>query len=195
MLHFLLTHAYQAMIPLSLIEGPIVAVAAGASVATGKINPVYAALIIAFGALFQDTVYYWIGRWTESKPKMRAFAKRARLLRDTVEPLKDAWRNQMFVTLVSSKFAYGLYGPILVTAGMARAPFGSFLLLSLGVSGVVLGAWFGAGFGLERLYGAFGGVKFTPYIMGGFGLLGILGLAFVGRHARKQLQRRHPADK
>ena len=68
MLHFILTHAYQAMIPLSLIEGPIVALAAGAGVATGKINPLYAALIIAFGAFFQDTVYYWIAAGWKASP-------------------------------------------------------------------------------------------------------------------------------
>lgn len=191
MLHFLLTHAYQAMIPLALFEGPIVAVASGAGVATGKINPVYAALIIAFGALFQDTLYYWIGRWTESKPGVRAFAKRARLLRDTVQPLKDAWHHDFFLTVVTSKFAYGLYAPILVTAGMAGLPFGRFLMLSLAVSAVVLGAWFGAGFGLERLNDSLGDMKFTPYITAGLGLIGLIALGYVGIRARKRLKHGH----
>ena len=192
MLHLLLTHAYAAIIPLSLIEGPIVALAAGAGVATGKVNPAYAALIIAFGAFFQDTVYYWIGRWTESKPKVRAFAKRTRLLRDTVQPLKEAWRTHMFMTLVSSKFAYGLYGPILVTAGMASAPFGPFLLMSLAMSAVVLGTWFGVGMVLERVYGALGGA--SSYAMTGIGVLGIVALYLIGRRARKRLERRHQTE-
>jgi membrane protein DedA with SNARE-associated domain len=187
MLHLLLTYAYQAMIPLSLIEGPIVAVAAGAGVATGKINPAYAALIIAFGAFFQDTVYYWLGRWAQSKPKVRAFATRARLLRDTVQPLEAAWRSNMFVTLVSSKFAYGLYGPILVTAGMACAPFAPFLLESLALSAVVLGAWFGVGVGLEHMYGALGHENYASYAIAGVGVLGLVALFFIGRHARERL--------
>ncbi|HEX4153886.1 MAG TPA: hypothetical protein VHY75_16890, partial [Steroidobacteraceae bacterium] len=169
----------------------IVAVAAGAGVATGKINAGYAAAIIAFGAFFQDTAYYWLGRWVESKPKVRAFAERTRLLRDTVLPLKAAWRDNMFMTLVVSKFAYGLYGPILVTAGMAAAPFGRFLLQSLAVSAVVLGAWFGAGVGLERMYGALGHESYASYAMAGTGVLGLGALFLVGRHARKRLDPSH----
>lgn len=193
MLHFLLRYAYEAMIPLSLIEGPVVALAAGAGVATGKIDPAYAALILAFGAFFQDTVYYWVGRWAESKPKVRAFAKRTRLLRDTVQPLKEAWRTHMFITLASSKFAYGLYGPILVTAGMAVAPFGRFLLMSLALSAVVLGAWFGAGIGLERLYGALGAV--SSYAIPAIGVVGLIALYFIGRYARRRLEQRSQAGK
>jgi len=175
------------MIPLSLIEGPIVAVAAGVGVATGRIDPLYAALIIAFGALFQDTAYYWFGRWLELKPQARAFATRVRLLRETLRPLKRAWRTQMFMTLASSKFAYGLYGPILVTAGMAGAPFGRYLAESLALSALVLGAWFGFGMGLQRIYGALSHEGYVSIIMTALGILGLVGLFFVGRHARRRL--------
>ena len=188
MLHLLLTHAYELMIPLSLIEGPIVAVAAGIGVSTGRINPAYAAAIIAFGAFFQDTAYYWVGRWAESKPRVRALAKRARLLRETVQPLKEAWRSHMFATLASSKLAYGLYGPILVTAGMAAAPFPRFLAMSLGLSAVVLGAWFAFGVGLEHVYGALGESRYTSWVMGGLGAVGLVAVFLIGRKARKRLK-------
>jgi membrane protein DedA with SNARE-associated domain len=150
-------------------------------------------LIIGFGALFQDTAYYWLGRWAQSKPRVRAFAKRARLMRDTVEPLKEAWRSSMLATLAASKLAYGLYGPILVTAGMAAAPFGRFLVLSLMLSAVVLGAWFGVGVGLERLYGAMGHQSYASYVMMGIGVLGLLGVFLVARHARRRLEQRRNA--
>ena len=94
----------------------------------------------------------------------------------------------MFATLASSKFAYGLYGPILVTAGMARAPFSRFLLMSLALSAVVLGAWFGLGFGLERLSGALG--KVSSFLMPAVGVLGLIALFFVGRYARRHLEQR-----
>lgn len=79
-----------------------------ASGATGRVNLIYAAAIIAFGALFQDTVYYWLGRLTKKKPKIKRFAERAKLLRDTVRPVEEAWKHNMFATLMGSKFAYGL---------------------------------------------------------------------------------------
>jgi membrane protein DedA with SNARE-associated domain len=179
--------AYGVMIPLSLVEGPIVALGAGAGMATGQINPVFAGLILAFGATFQDTVYYWLGRWADSSPRVRAFATRTRLIRVALHPLEAAWRNALFATLLSAKFAYGLYGPMLVTAGMARTPFGRFLALSLAVSAVMLGAWFAAGYGLARAYGALGEEHYAPFVVIGAGVLGLAGLFVIARHVRKRL--------
>lgn len=175
------------MLPLSLVEGPIVALAAGAGAATHQINPLIAGLVLAFGAVFQDTVYYWLGRWAAASPRVRAFATRTRLVRDALQPLEAAWRNALFATLVSSKFAYGLYAPMLVTAGMARAPFARFLALSLAVSAMLLGAWFAAGYGLARAYGALGEEHYAPYVVIGAGVLGLLGLFVIARHVRKRL--------
>ncbi len=187
MLHILLTHAYAIMLPLSFIEGPIVALAGGAGVAAGRLDPLFVGLIIAAGAAFQDTVFYWIGRWAQSRPRIRALAERARLLRSTVRPLEEAWRSNLFATLATSKLAYGLYGPILVTAGMADVPFTPFLLESLALSAIVLGAWFAFGFGLQRIYGAVGHESLATYLMIGSGIVGLIALFFVARHARQRL--------
>lgn len=188
MLHLLMTYLYPVMIPLSLIEGPVVSVAAGAGVATGRVNPLYAALIIAFGAAFQDTAYYGLGRLARDRPRIRRLAQRTKLLRETVQPLEESWKRNMMATLVGSKFAYGLYGPILVTAGMAGVPFRRFLAASLAVSAVVLAAWFGLGFGLERLFGAIGDSGLATGIMTGVGLAGLVAMVFIGRRARRRLK-------
>jgi membrane protein DedA with SNARE-associated domain len=178
---------YIIMALLSLVEGPIVALGAGAGLATGQINPLFAGLILAFGAVFQDTVYYWLGRWAASSPKVRALATRIRLLRNTLQPLEAAWRNALFATLLGSKFAYGLYAPLLVTAGMARAPFGRFLALSLAVSAVMLGAWFAAGYGLVRAYGSLAEAHYASFVMSGAGVLGLAAMFVIARHVSKRL--------
>jgi membrane protein DedA with SNARE-associated domain len=188
MLHLLLRYLYPVMLPLSLIEGPMVAVAAGAGVAAGKVNPLLAALIIAFGAFFQDTVYYWVGRLAQDKPSIRRLAERTKLLHESVLPLEEAWKRNMVATLAASKFAYGLYGPILVTAGMAKTPFRPFLITSLAMSAVILGAWFGFGFGLERVYGAMGHTGLVTGVEAGIGMGGLVALFFIGKHARKRLK-------
>jgi membrane protein DedA with SNARE-associated domain len=179
--------AYVIMVPLSLVEGPIVALGAGAGMATGRINPLFAGPVLAFGAIFQDAMYYWLGRWAAASPKVRAFASRTRLLRNALQPLEAAWRNALFATLVGSKFAYGLYAPMLVTAGMARAPFGRFLALSLAVSAVLLGSWFAAGYGLVRVYGALGEARYASSVVIGAAALGLVGLFFIARYVRKRL--------
>jgi membrane protein DedA with SNARE-associated domain len=179
--------AYWVMVPLSLVEGPIVALAAGAGMATGQVNPVVAGSILALGAVFQDTVYYWLGRLAIASSRIRALATRVHLLRNTLPPLEAAWRNALFATLLGSKFAYGLYAPMLVTAGMARAPFGRFLALSLAVSAVLLGGWFAAGYGLVRAYGALGERRYASFVVTGVGLVGLVALFFIARHVSKRL--------
>lgn len=184
-LHLLIAYAYPLMVPLSLIEGPIVALAAGVGAASGRINPIYAFIIVMGGALFQDVVYYWLGRWAMQSGAVRRFAERTRLIRGTMESLKTAWREKMFLTLVASKFAYGLYAPIIVSAGAAKASYWPFLGESLLLSAFVLGGWLGLGLGVGRSYGLLG--RHADWIMAGLGVLAVIGLFFIARYARRRL--------
>jgi membrane protein DedA with SNARE-associated domain len=143
------------------------------------------------GGLFQDVVYYGLGRAAIGSDKVRAIATRTRLLRDGLGPIQAAWRDRMFATLLASKFAYGLYAPILITAGMAKAPFWRFLGESMSLSALVLAAWLGAGYGLGRAYGGLG--HDADWVTAGLGVLGIAGLVFVARYARSHLAQGKPA--
>jgi membrane protein DedA with SNARE-associated domain len=185
MLHLLIAHAYPLMIPISLVEGPLVALAGGAGAAAGRINPWFVYAIVMAGGLFQDVAYYWIGRWIMCSPKARAMADHLHLTRKSLAPLESAWREKMFATLVASKFAYGLYAPIIVTAGMSKAPYWRFLGESLALSAVVLAGWLIAGLLLGRAYGALG--RDASWVMAGLGVVAIGGLFWVGRTARKRL--------
>jgi hypothetical protein len=76
---------------------------------------------------------------------------------------------------------------------MAKAPFWTFLAQSLALSAVVLAAWFAAGYGLVRIYGSLGPSRaYTPWVLGGIGLIGVLALVVVARHAHRRLGRRPP---
>ena len=174
------------MIPLSLIEGPLVALAGGAGAASGRINPFLVWAIVMGGGLFQDVVYYWLGRWAMGSDKVRRFAERVGWVQQTLGPLQAAWKGKMFATLAASKFAYGLYGPILVSAGMAKAPFWRFLGESLALSAVVLAGWLGVGLGLGSSYGALGAA--ANWVMGALGVVAIVILVLLGRYARKRLK-------
>jgi membrane protein DedA with SNARE-associated domain len=192
MLHLLLQYAYPLMIPLSLIEGPLVALAGGAGAASGRINPFLVWVIVMGGGLFQDVVYYWLGRWAIGSDKVRRFAERVGWVRQTLGPLAAAWNQRMFATLVASKFAYGLYAPILVSAGMAKAPFWRFLGESMALSAVVLAGWLGLGFGLASSYGALGAA--ANWVMLGLGVVAIVALFLLARYARKRLKVRKPGE-
>jgi membrane protein DedA with SNARE-associated domain len=185
MLHLLLQYAYPLMVPLSLIEGPLVALAGGAGVAAGKINPAIAFAIVMGGGLFQDVLFYSLGRWACRTEKTRHWIEHVKSVRRVLGPMRTAWRERMFLTLLASKFAYGLYAPILVTAGIAKAPFWRYLAESLSLSAMVLAAWEALGFALGHAYGLLGAA--ANWVMLGLGVLGLGGLFLLGRWARRRL--------
>lgn len=190
MLHLLLQYAYPLMIPLSLIEGPIVALAGGVGTASGKINPLFVFAIVMGGGLFQDVVYYSLGRWACRSDKTRRWIENMKAVKSVLRPLKTAWRERLFLTLAASKFAYGLYAPILITAGMTKAPFWRYLGESLALSAVVLAAWEAAGFGLARAYGQLG--EAANWVMIGLGVVAVGMLWLISRWAKKRLDVQGP---
>ncbi len=65
MLHLLLQYACPLMIPLSLVEGPIVAMAGGAGAATGQIDSLIAYAIV-MGPAGRRSGSYWLGPMASS---------------------------------------------------------------------------------------------------------------------------------
>lgn len=185
MLHLLLQYAYPLMIPLSLIEGPIVAMAGGAGAAAGQIDPFIAYAIVMGGGLFQDVTFYGLGHLARRSERVRGWIERICALRQVMDPLHAAWRERMFLTLLASKFAYGLYFPIMVSAGLLQAPFWRYLAESILMSAVILAGWEALGYGLVRAYGQLGSA--ANWVTAGLGLLGILGIWLIGRWARRRV--------
>ncbi len=188
MLHLLLHNAYVVIAFFAVFEGPLIAIGAGVGFALGYIDPYLAYVVILAGAFVQDVVYYWLGWWAAKAPKVREIATRTKLIRENFLPLEVSWRREMLVTLVLSKFAYGLYAPFVISAGLSAVPFRKFLAASMALAVFVIGFWFGLGYAFARLYGA--GGHFGPYIAGGLAVAAFAGLFFLMRHARRHIDPR-----
>ena len=193
MLQFLLHHPYPVVGLVALIEGPLVAMASGVGFALGYINPVIVFALVWFGALVQDLVFYGVGRLAERSPRVRWFAQRTKLAQETLVPLEVSWRREMLLTLLFAKLSYGLYPPLVVAAGMAKAPFWRFLALSMGIEAPLDWIWIGIGYAMARSYGASG--RLAPYVTTALGLAAVFGLYRLIRHARRSLSARQaPAE-
>jgi membrane protein DedA with SNARE-associated domain len=164
--------------------------AGGAGVATGKIDPLIAYAIVMGGGLFQDVTFYGLGRMARRSERVRRWIEHICAVRTVIEPLHAAWRERMFLTLRASKFAYGLYFPAMVSAGLLEAPFWRYLGESILMSAVILAGWEAAGYFLVRAYGELGPAANGVTL--GLGLSGILGLWLIGRWARRRLEAAQP---
>ena len=61
MVELLLTYKYLILIPLSIVEGPVLMIVCGPLIVLGILNPLLVYLIIVFGDIVGDFAQYYIG--------------------------------------------------------------------------------------------------------------------------------------
>lgn len=188
MLTLIISHAYLFLIPLAILEGPLLAVVCGVAAGLGYLNPFVAYGILVGGDLLPDIMYYSIGRFGAHLPWVRRIATKTRLIRETLLPLENLWREHLQLTLTSAKLAYGISAPFIVSAGLAKVPLIRFVSASLMVSAVYLGALGATGYVLSSIYGATvleSGR--APEYLGVAGFLALVVLGFIMHQAHRNL--------
>ena len=119
MLHVVFSHAYFVLIPLALLEGPLLSIVCGAAAGMGALNPFIAYGILVGGDLGPDLMYYAIGRWGATMPFVRRYASRIQAIRDNFLSLEQLWRTHPLATMASAKLSY-LLSPALIVSRAKR---------------------------------------------------------------------------
>jgi len=123
------TYGLVLLVPLSILEGPIVTVLASYAARLGYLN-IYAVFVVCvLGDLIGDSALYWIG-WTGGRwvpPKFRGWLgiDRARTVK-----LVQHFRRQGGRTLILGKITHSAGFLVLLAAGAAKMPFGRFVLFN-----------------------------------------------------------------
>jgi len=156
MLELLLSNVYFILIPLAIVEGPLLAVVCGVGVAFGVLNPWLVWGVLVFGDFAPDVVYYWVGRLGARIAWVRRIATRTRLIRDNFLAIEQLWHTNTFVTLLRAKLSWAIAGALIVSAGLAAVSWWRFAILSLAISIPYLGALEVLGYALGQLYGSLG---------------------------------------
>jgi len=188
MFHIVLSHAYFVLIPLALLEGPLLSIVCGAAAGMGVINPLIAYGILIGGDFGPDLVYYAIGRWGATMPFVRRHASRIQMIRDNFPSLEELWRTHPLATMASSKLSY-LFSPVLIiSAGLSGMPLRRFAFCSLTVSTVHLGALAALGYSFAKMYGYFHlSLIWAAILLALPGLAILAGLAYVTILMRRRL--------
>lgn len=155
MLHAVFSHAYFFLIPLAILEGPLLAIVCGIAAGLGALNPFVAYGILIGGDLGPDLMYYSIGRWGATLPFVRRYASRIRAIRKTFLSLEQLWHTHPLATMASAKLSYLVSPALIVSAGLSGMPLNRFVFFSLIVSTLYLGALAALGYGFAKAYGFF----------------------------------------
>lgn len=150
---WIISYKYAILLPIAIIEGPIVTVISGLLVAHGYLNWVIVYGVVMLGDLIGDVVWYYLG-YHFGHRFVAKFGKRFDLTEDKIEHIKKKFHEHKHPILFLSKITGGLGFAVVVlfTAGMSRIPFRRYLLVNtlgqLFWSGLLLGSgyFFGTAF-------------------------------------------------
>lgn len=155
----ILQYRYWILIPLSVIEGPIVAFVAGTLAAVG-IFDLYALGLFFFARdMIMDGIYYAIGYFGERTAFAQRFLKKFGITEEHLEHVRALWDRRPGWTMLIGKVSYGIASAFIVVAGMVRMPLLKFfgygsLVAILQYWGLILAGYFlGASMGgtVERI--------------------------------------------
>jgi membrane-associated protein len=186
----ILEYRYFILIPLTFLEGPIVAFIAGTLASVGYFN------IFALGALFfvrdvgMDLTCYAIGHYGWQWPWVRRLAAKAGITDAHLGDVQHLWHHHGFKTMFLSKLSYGIAAAFIVVAGVVRMSLKRFVaygiivtLLQYGTL-LLLGYFLGAAFGgtVETV------LKSIEYILIIVAVVGV-GYIFFQRYMRTRLEK------
>ena len=164
------------LLPLSVLEGPIVTVLAGYASRLGMFQIPVAFFIVVLGDLIGDALFYLMG-WRGLRLFPQTWLARLGLLPDRVAALSDHFADKGGRTLILAKISHSAGAAVMVAAGMARMNFGMFmwfnLLGTLPKSAVLLALGYVLGEAATKL-----GPTITEGSMIMLALLGIAGAAW-----------------
>lgn len=142
--HLLTTYKYFILFPLSVVEGPVLAVIAGWLCTTGYLEPLACYPVIVAGDVIGDSLCYLLGRWGTS-PRVNGLRRLLGIHERKIVQVRAYFDSHPFRTISLSKIALGIGVAGIFMAGNAKIPYGKFLGICLVTSAVQYVFYLGIG--------------------------------------------------
>ena len=115
-------YRYWLLVPLSLLEGPVVAFIAGTLAAGGLFNFYFLAIFFFIRDMGLDAAYYATGYFGGRTPFTERMLKKIGVTDDHLEQVRVLWVKRPGVTMLIGKLSYGIASAFIVVAGMVKMP-------------------------------------------------------------------------
>ncbi len=152
-LQLIIEYRYWILVPLSFIEGPIVAFFAGTLASLGYFNPYLLGIFFLIRDLVVDLACYFLGKFLGQRAFTRRWLKKIGIDETDIVNARHLWGAHPGKTMFFSKLSYGVAAGFIVVAGMVEMPLKKFIvwggLVAVMHYGVLLvvGYFFGNSFG------------------------------------------------
>lgn len=122
----ILQYRYWILIPLSLIEGPVVAFVAGTLASLGFFDMYFLAVLFFVRDVGLDGAYYATGYFGKDTAFAGRMLAKIGITDDHLDKVHELWRRRPFMTMFMGKLSYGVASAFIVVAGMVKLPLGMF---------------------------------------------------------------------
>ncbi len=149
----ILHYRYWILVPLSLVEGPVVAFIAGTLASVGFFDITFLAVFFFIRDIALDAGYYALGHFGGKTRFAQKMLARLGITADHLGRVRALWVRRPGWTMLIGKLSYGIASTFIVVAGMVRMPltlffgYGALVVVleygSLLFAGYFLGASFG----------------------------------------------------
>jgi membrane protein DedA with SNARE-associated domain len=123
-------YRYVILLPIAIVEGPIISVIAGFLVSLGQMNFLLAYVILVLGDVMGDLLLYALGRWGRGTP-LQKYGKYFGVTAERIAKLEKFFEHHAKKTLLFGKWGHALGFPILLSAGAVKEPIGEFVTVSI----------------------------------------------------------------
>ncbi len=186
-------YRYFILLPLSFVEGPIIAFIAGTLASLGYFNVYVLFAFFLLRDIAVDLLCYMLGRFLGKKEYTHRFLRRIHIYEEDITNVRHMWHTHPGKTMFFGKLSYGVAAGFIIVAGMVQMPLKKFftwgVLVALMHYGTLLflGYFFGSSFGSVT-----GILEHIQYVIGGLVLLGTVyyfGKRFITKRMREQEKR------
>jgi membrane protein DedA with SNARE-associated domain len=149
----ILQYRYWILIPLSFIEGPVVAFIAGTLASVGFFDMYFLSALFFVRDVGLDGVYYAIGYFGGHTPFAERMLARIGITDDHLEKVRVLWKKRPFTTMFIGKLSYGIASAFIVVAGVVKMPLSVFFKYGIIVAILEYGTLLFAGYFLGASLG------------------------------------------
>lgn len=152
MIELLLTYKYLIIIPLSIIEGPILTVIVGFLITLKIFNPLVVYLVMVLGDVIGDGIAYCFGYFG------KRFLHYFKITDEKLEKAKIYFHENHKKAIFASKVVYGLGTTGLITAGVLHLPYKKYFKTCILISAIqslillTIGIFFGQAYVIIEKY-------------------------------------------
>jgi len=152
--HLIIEYRYWILVPLAIIEGPIVAFVSGALASLGYFN-LYALAVLFFARdMGMDAIYYYSGYFGSRTSFAQRMIRKMDVQEDQLNDLRSLWEQHPARTMFIGKLSYGIAQAFIVVAGAVKMNIRKFFTYGAIVAVVEFGTLLLAGYFFGNAFGS-----------------------------------------